>query len=201
MFQKLVRVGALLTLFLPAHAIAKGLVLMTSGMIEPAVEAFSETAVGDEYALSGDAEIELLHYRACVEVRFRGGKVRVTRDGLETTGTKLSEKSVNCPRKVAFKESVGGVAAVVLRDIAPGTKIGLRPEFALLNKNVRLVEITQDNVVVGRIGVEGGIAQWPASSPPLIHGGRYRVSLLEANRRLTAAVLAQSDAGLTIVQP
>jgi len=125
----------------------------------------------------------------------------VERRGLKATGETIGQKRVDCPRKVAFKESTGDVAAVVLRDVEIGANIGLRPTFALPQGGVHLIEIRQGKAVIGRIGVQGRVAKWPAAAPPLIDGARYQVSLLEADRRLTSTVLAKAGAGVTIVQP
>ena len=198
MFGKALAFAAFL--LTPAYALAATLVLSVSGGVDPPVEAFEEPEIGDKFYLSDDAEMTLLHYNACKEIHVRGGRVTIARRAVEATGELLSETPVNCPRKVAFQESTSAVAAVVLRDVAPGADIALRPVFVALDANVHLVEVSHDGGVVQRLAVENGVARWPDGAEPLAHGKRYMVSLLQPDGRLNSAVLAKKDAGPTVVR-
>lgn len=201
MLKTAIRLVAALFLLSSGSAHAKALILTADGDINPAAEVFSEAVSGDRFQLAANAEITLLHYGACQEVRFRGGVVSVSHDGLTTTGERVEVTKVPCPRKVRFKENADAVAAVVLRDLSTAVKINTRPVFALLRDKVFLVEIVQNDVVIGRIRVEGRSARWPASAPPLTPGGRYIVSLLESDRRSSIVATVAADIGITIVQP
>jgi len=180
---------------------AAALIVAAQGEITPAVEAFSEADEGAAFVLNADAEMIVLHYAACTETHFRGGEVTVGAVGMTSTGVRVGETAVECPRKVAFADSANAVAAVVLRGDEDRAAINVRPVFVLLDDGFERIEIRRGADLVRQLSVDGRIARWPAGATPLAPGEGYAFVIVRGGDARAAAAVVTADAGVTVVEP
>lgn len=203
-FRALAATAFAASVFLAAPAAgqqAAALVVAVEGAVSPEVEAFSEAEAGASFKLADDAQIILLHYAACTETHIRGGAVEITTVGLSTTGETVSETEVECPHRVAFKESTGQIAAVVLRGEGGETLANARPVFAIVGDGVTRIEVLKDGRQVSVLEVSGRLARWPKDAPALAPGVGYEIAIVGDGFRRVAPARIARDAGLTVIRP
>lgn len=193
---------AAIAAFGPAVAFAgAALVVDLMGDITPEPEAFTELEQGASLVLGPEAQIILMHYASCLESQIKGGRVEVTARGLTLTdgAETVAETEVECPRKVAFEENSGTIAAVVLRGGEDRVVINPTPVFLVLGRDgVAAVTVMRGDAPVGAATVQGGVARWDG---PALAAGEYELILTgpAGERRAMARVAA--GAGVTIIDP
>lgn len=198
---KAIAMAVLLAAGAGAAAAPAGLIVAVQGDVSPAPETFSEAEEGTVYRLAADAEMIVMHYAACVETHVRGGEVTVGPLSVSTTGERVADTEVECPRKVAFGDAANAVAAVVLRGGEDRTVINARPVFVFTKAGPDFVEVLRGGQVLRRLKVAGQVARWPEGAEPLAAGNDYEIAVVDTDRRRSAAAAVATDAGVTIVEP
>lgn len=184
-----------------ASAAPAGLVVAVDGDVSPVPEMFSEAEEGAVFRLAADAEMIIMHYAACVESHVRGGEVTVGPLKITTTGERVADTEIECPRKVAFADEANAVAAVVLRGGEDRTVINARPVFVFTRDGAEMVEVLRGGEILRRLKIAGQVARWPDGAEPLAPGNDYEIAVIDADRRRVAAAAVATDAGVTIVEP
>lgn len=167
------------------------LVLETSGQITPEVAPYDEIDEGVSIDLGTSAAIRLIHYGACEEIGFIGGRIRIGHQAVESDGSKIGSRTpVTCPDTVAVQAAELVNMTTILRSFRPIKVIPGRPEFILSGSwpdQFDRIEVHARDGMVTTVAIEGGRATWSGDATSLLPGETYAVVLKGPAARQHAA--------------
>ena len=128
-----------------------GLVLETSGSINPPIRSYTEIPGGTALSVSDSAKLVFVHYQTCKTVTVVGGTVTITPGSYITKGGKQSDERTPCPRKVSVRGG-GELGGVVYRSVSANRGLTLQTEAAFVVSGPRASDFA-----VARISREGAV--------------------------------------------
>lgn len=128
MVRRWIAMAAALAFATPALAKDPPLALVESveGAAKAGVEAFDYVYPGDQVDLRPGGVLRLAYFRACLVDTFRGGVVRIAKDGAKTRGGETSRAARPCGTAALAVAGDGREAGVAVKRVTPFQGTGWR---------------------------------------------------------------------------